>query len=427
MLYLAFIYLKNMGQKGYIMIYKLVAGVVTACLIMGQVAYADGPSDWAEADISDIEMVGLTTDRLQSAYTEPVDRLSFCQLIIKTYKALTGHLNIDVTQDAGFDDTEAIFVNEAYTLGLMNGTSEGQFSPQGLLTREQMIVSLMRLVSLIEAEQDISFDLRTDVHSFSDQDQISSWALEQMADAVGLGLVGGTGGGLLNPKAYTTVEQVLITNYRFVSLLEEQTGSTGWKENLAILNASTGLVTCDVLNLRSEPLIEDDNIITRLSAGDLVTIINKDQTWYQVSVDDYTGYVHSDYIFIVDKSITTDELRLNLRDYALNFIGTPYVYGACSLTDGTDCAGFTQSVFKAYGISLSRSSSGQGGDGYAISQEELQVGDLVTYGYGGNISHVAMYIGEGQVIHATTSYGVKVTDMYGFLYKPLIGFRRVIP
>lgn len=87
--------------------------------------------------------------------------------------------------------------------------------------------------------------------------------------------------------------------------------------------------------------------------------------------------------------------------YAKQFLGNPYVYGGTSLTDGADCSGFVQQVFKNFGISTGRSSRDQADKVREISQSELQPGDLLFYASGNYINHVAIYIGDGKVIHAS--------------------------
>lgn len=87
--------------------------------------------------------------------------------------------------------------------------------------------------------------------------------------------------------------------------------------------------------------------------------------------------------------------------YAKQFLGNPYVYGGTSLTDGADCSGFVQQVFKNFGINTGRSSRDQADKVREISQSELQPGDLLFYASGNYINHVAIYIGDGKVIHAS--------------------------
>lgn len=98
--------------------------------------------------------------------------------------------------------------------------------------------------------------------------------------------------------------------------------------------------------------------------------------------------------------------------YALQFVGNPYVWGGTSLTDGADCSGFTQSVFAAFGIYLPRTAEQQAyGGGTPVDLGSLQPGDLIFYSDGGYIGHVSIYIGNGQVVHASSpSTGIIVSD-----------------
>lgn len=112
---------------------------------------------------------------------------------------------------------------------------------------------------------------------------------------------------------------------------------------------------------------------------------------------------------------------------AMQFLGGRYVFGGNSLTNGVDCSGFTQQIMKRHGISISRTSRSQfANDGYKVSRDQLQKGDLLFYGYNGSISHVALYIGNGQVIHAnTSSTGIIISPAFS-AGKPYIGAKRVL-
>ena len=96
------------------------------------------------------------------------------------------------------------------------------------------------------------------------------------------------------------------------------------------------------------------------------------------------------------------EMRQGIVDFALQFVGNPYVPGGTSLTNGADCSGFTQGVYAHFGITTGRSSRDQAAKGREISVSSAQPGDLLFYASGNYINHVAMYIGGGQVIHSST-------------------------
>ena len=110
-------------------------------------------------------------------------------------------------------------------------------------------------------------------------------------------------------------------------------------------------------------------------------------------------------------SAPTSGSRQAIVSYALQFVGNPYVAGGTSLTKGADCSGFVQSVFRDCGYSLPRSSREQAAAGREVSLDELQPGDLLFYSRGGSINHVALYIGNGQVVHASTERtGIKISN-----------------
>ena len=102
-------------------------------------------------------------------------------------------------------------------------------------------------------------------------------------------------------------------------------------------------------------------------------------------------------------------LGQSVANYAVQFVGNPYVYGGTSLTNGADCSGFVMSVFAQFGYSLPRVAADQYNQSAKKSVEDLEPGDLIFYGSG--ISHVALYIGNGQIIHASTSAsGIKISN-----------------
>lgn len=146
--------------------------------------------------------------------------------------------------------------------------------------------------------------------------------------------------------------------------------------------------------------------------------------WIKVNIDGNEAYVHGQYVDIIQKldtAVTMAELqygkdvsniRVDVAEYARQFIGNPYVWGGTSLTKGADCSGFVQSIFKKFDISLSRTSREQAKNGKEISLSRLQPGDLIFYANSsGTINHVAIYIGNSQVVHASSpKTGIKISN-----------------
>ena len=107
-------------------------------------------------------------------------------------------------------------------------------------------------------------------------------------------------------------------------------------------------------------------------------------------------------------------------DYATQFVGNPYVWGGTSLTSGADCSGFVQSVYANFGVSLPRTSYEQQNAGYEVSYADAQPGDLICYG-----GHVAIYMGNGQIVHASNSRdGIKISN--NAAYRTITSVRRLV-
>ncbi|WMJ88634.1 C40 family peptidase [Anaerocolumna sp. MB42-C2] len=115
-----------------------------------------------------------------------------------------------------------------------------------------------------------------------------------------------------------------------------------------------------------------------------------------------------------NSSSNSSSSRDKIVSYALKFQGNPYVYGGTSLTNGTDCSGFTQSVFSNNGIYIPRDSRSQASSGKSVSISDIRPGDLIFYSRNGSINHVALYIGNGQVISASSPKTGIVVRSYNY-------------
>lgn len=183
-------------------------------------------------------------------------------------------------------------------------------------------------------------------------------------------------------------------------------------------------VTATTLYVREQPNT-DCTIITMMPNGEELEVIELLDGWVKINVDSDEGYVSADYVDVtteLKKAMTMTEVRygqgvsdvrVSLVQYATQFVGNPYRWGGTSLTRGADCSGFVLSVFANYGIYLPHSSSAQSNYGTRISASEAKPGDLFFYGNGRGINHVAIYIGNGQVVHASSPRsGIKISSAY---------------
>lgn len=199
------------------------------------------------------------------------------------------------------------------------------------------------------------------------------------------------------------------------------TGSEARAKAIALVK-TVAKIGGDAVRVRREPSLEA-GIYTLVGKGESLEYSRTvDDMWVEVLLDDETVYVASEYVTIEDELATgvtisqilyggeVSNVRINLCEYAKQFVGNPYVYGGASLTKGTDCSGFTMSVFKKFGISLPHNSGAQSKMGTAIKLADAKPGDLVFYGGSGGINHVAIYIGGGQVVHASNpSTGIRIS------------------
>ena len=231
------------------------------------------------------------------------------------------------------------------------------------------------------------------------------------------------------------------------------------------------IVKADRLNIRKDATIDSDRI-GYLDNGEKVRLVEELGQWMKVLyLENKEGYVSAEYVQILEEYTyaktleeerkeleakraleqrekvsenlvpentevapppstnyeTNTELRASIVNYALQYVGDKYVSGGTSLATGTDCSGFTCFVYADFGYSISRTPEGQfSGAGRSIDYSQIQPGDIICYSSNGGRSctHVAMYIGDGQVVHAANSRKGVITSTAN--YEPIIGVRNVI-
>lgn len=210
------------------------------------------------------------------------------------------------------------------------------------------------------------------------------------------------------------------------------------KERALECQTLTATVLAQNLKVRKQPDTEHGTwgLIGNGKKLEVVEVL--DNGWVSVVYGDGkdAAYVSGDYVevaYSLETALTMTEVRygkgvtdagVDLASRAIQYVGNPYVYGGTSLTNGTDCSGFTMLLMQKYGISLSHSARAQSKMGTAASISELRPGDLVFYANGSGINHVAIYIGGGQVCHASNpTRGIIISSLY---YRNPVCARRLL-
>lgn len=195
-------------------------------------------------------------------------------------------------------------------------------------------------------------------------------------------------------------------------------------------------VNTETLNVRAEKST-DAAVLSQVGNSEAFTVNSVADGWVEISVDDSVGYISQDYVTLAQALPTAktieqvkygdgvSDVRASVVSYALQFVGNRYVWGGTSLEKGVDCSGFTMRILGKYGISLPHSSRAQPSYGTKISASDAKPGDLFFYGSGSSISHVAIYIGNGQIVHASNKRdGIKVSNAF---YRSPICVARYLP
>ncbi|MGN0466108.1 MAG: SH3 domain-containing protein [Lachnospiraceae bacterium] len=249
-----------------------------------------------------------------------------------------------------------------------------------------------------------------------------------------------------------TNEQIVVLDSSGGWYKVQANGKTGyvWKSFITLGTAITeqentseqsGKVTALWVAVRSQANFTS-SVKKVLIKGSKVTVKASSGSFYKVESGNQTGYVAKKYIKIVqnevpstqkpdDEAITTDKTEQgnpttkvtgqDVVNYAVKFLGNPYIYGGTSLTNGTDCSGFTMSVYKYFGYTIPRTSYAQRFAGTKVANlSQAKPGDLICYS-----GHVALYMGNNKIVHAST-YKTGIIIGNNASYRPIVAIRRII-
>jgi len=191
------------------------------------------------------------------------------------------------------------------------------------------------------------------------------------------------------------------------------TNVTAHLEFHGVVNAGAGL------RLRTGPSTNAD-VIQVLHRGQPFEILDTQGDWILANINNRVGFVSAEFVTVREGGIPEGSfLARELVDFGLQFLGTPYLWGGTNLRTGVDCSGFVFSVFRNFGITLNRTSRGMSTQGTAVARADLLPGDLVFFdtfagGNQGRVSHVGIYMGNGDFVHSSSSrrtWGVVISNL----------------
>lgn len=217
-------------------------------------------------------------------------------------------------------------------------------------------------------------------------------------------------------KYFKIAVTLCLSGWMVMAAPQDAEAAVEYKEAVSVETSSSYAVKVDapqasLHNARTEY----SEVVGTVARGETYDVISYDDGWALVDTGSVKGYLKvADNGTIVERTYETVDENMERRNavvkFALQFVGNKYVWGGTDPNRGVDCSGFTAYIMRnVAGISLSHSSSAQAGEGRKV--ETPQAGDLIFYGNGSRINHVAMYIGNGQIVHASSEKsGIKISQ-----------------
>ena len=407
-------------------------------------------ADWAKDDVEMMESQGFLPESILTGdLNASISRKEMCYIAAYIFASFgDGSVTPSTTENA-FTDTNDPVINFAAENGIVSGYEDNTFRPNQLMTRQEffkLIENFCTAAAFSPKAKDGA------LNGFADAGSISAWAKEAAQICVSYSYVQGTklgNGTYLNPKdnasrqeamtmflrCYKTIQWFYDENVKSATVVVDQINL-----NVTVTSISKTMYVCQTgyINVR-DSWTTGSTKVGELSYNAAVTVTGITTTtsdghqWYRIKYNGITAYVRAD--LLADKKDSTvtpgsgsgsgsggtvsgSGTASEIANFAMGFVGYSYVWGGSSPSTGFDCSGLMYYVLTQYGYSMKRVANDQMTQGTYVSRSDLQVGDLVFFGYSGYANHVGMYIGGGNFVHASTpSTGVRVNSLDESYYK----------
>ncbi len=449
-------------EKERVILNKIAKKIILAALSLtaASAAYttasASDLSGWAVPEYISASEAGLVSYSVVSNNLKAnITREEFCELIVNLYRKLTDEeLNENVASP--FTDTDSVAVAQAYCYGIVSGTDDNTFTPDRLVTREEMAKMLVSTLNASEVSMNLSDGNTSQMDAFYDSDDVSAWAKDSVITALEYSLMNGETDNIFNPRGSTTREQAIASVNRSYNTFGEDEYTFALPEIIA--PSSGAEITGGDFNIEWNPvygaieyrvIVKDQNgnsvLSTNVSGMTSVTL-GADQLAANRSYTITIGAVMPDqaevYSMPVDfnyyapvinantytPAVPSDEAEQQVLNTAAKYLGVPYHWGGTT-PSGFDCSGFVQYVYRECGYNITRTTYTQwDNDGQYVSRSNLEPGDLVYFGSPGSPSHVGLYVGDGMMIHApSTGKVIQYTSIDSDYYSSrFIGGKRIL-
>ena len=402
-------------------------------------------SSWFAPYYKEMQELGILPSSFTSGdLTATITRGEMCELAVVAFEKATGNVIDELERTDYFTDTTDKNILKAYEYGIVSGYPDGSFQPNKTLTRQEFFKIIQNFCEAAAYTSTRSKDLS----AFADSGSIGSWAREAAQLCASNAFVDGTKTGssyYLRPTAGASRQEAMVMFLRaykdvrqwyYVNITTASVEINESDLNVTVTETSkTMYVSTDTLNVRDSWLSTSTKVGT-LTRNQSVTVTGScSNGWYRIKFEGHTAYVSGKYLSdeagasSSSGSISSGSgTATDIANFAMSFVGYSYVWGGMSPSTGFDCSGLMYYVLTQYGYSMKRVANDQMTQGTAISRDNLQVGDLVFFGYGSYANHVGMYIGGGNFVHASTpSTGVRVNSLNETYYNTrYIGARRII-